>query len=109
MTSVDMERGAGDEFEDTEGGTVSVAEAAGLRTKSLRYFFHWVFLAKLAVRAKEAVRGRPSVPSVPGVPGPLLNRALYSLSRSEQVLRLDRALPFGSSLLYVGVPREPRR
>jgi len=87
----------------------TVAEAAGLRTKSLRYFFHWVFPAKLAVRASEAVRGRPSVPSVPGVPGPLLNRALYSLSRSEQILRLDRALPFGSSLLYVGAPREPRR
>lgn len=93
----------------TKASFVRVAEAAGLRTKSLRYFFHWVFLAKLAVRASEAVRGRPSVPSVPGVPGPLLNRALYSLSRSEQVLRLDRALPFGSSLLYVGVPREPRR
>lgn len=93
----------------TKASFVRVAEAAGLRTKSLRYFFHWVFAAKLAVRAKEAVRGRPAVPSVPGVPGPLLNRALYALSRSEQVLRLDRALPFGSSLLYVGVPREPRR
>jgi SAM-dependent methyltransferase len=94
---------------DTKASFVSVAEAAGLRTKSLRYFFHWVFLAKLAVRASEAVRGRHSVPGVPAVPGPLLNRALFSLSRSEQILRLDRALPFGSSLLYVGVPRGPRR
>jgi SAM-dependent methyltransferase len=93
----------------TKASFVSVAEAAGLRTKSLRYFFHWVFLAKLAVRAREAVRGRPSIPSVPGVPGSLVNKALYSLSRGEQTLRLDRALPFGSSLLYVGVPREPRR
>ena len=82
-----------------------VAEAAGLRTKSARYFFHWVFPAKLAVRAGEAMRGRDTVPSVPGVPGRLLNRALYSLSRSEQMLKLDRALPFGSSLLYVGAPR----
>jgi 2-polyprenyl-3-methyl-5-hydroxy-6-metoxy-1,4-benzoquinol methylase len=93
----------------TKASVASVAEAAGLRTKSLRYFFHWVFLAKLAVRASEAVRGRLSVPSVPGVPGPLLNRALYSVSRTEQMLRFDRALPFGSSLLYVGVPREPHR
>ena len=93
----------------TKARFASVAEAAGLRTKSLRYFFHWVFPAKLAVRASEAVRGRLSVPSVPGVPGPLLNQALYLVSRTEQILRLDRALPFGSSLLYVGVPREPRR
>jgi SAM-dependent methyltransferase len=93
----------------TKAGFVRVAETAGLRTKSLRYFFHWVFLAKLAVRAREAVRGRRSVPSVPGVPGPLLNRALHSLCRSEQMLGLDRALPFGSSLLYVGAPHEPHR
>jgi SAM-dependent methyltransferase len=92
----------------TKAGFARVAEAAGLRTKSLRYFFHWVFLAKLAVRASEAARGRASVPSVPGVPGPLLNRALYSLSRSEQMLELDRALPFGSSLLYVGAPHAAR-
>ena len=92
----------------TKARFAGVAEAAGLRTKSLRYFFHWVFLAKVAVRTSEAVRGHTSVPSVPGVPGSFINRALYSLSRSEQILRLDRALPFGSSLLYVGVPREPR-
>ena len=93
----------------TKAGFVRVAETAGLRTKSLRYFFHWVFLAKLAVRAREAVRSRRSVPSVPGVPRPLLNRALHSLCRSEQMLGLDRALPFGSSLLYVGAPHEPHR
>jgi 2-polyprenyl-3-methyl-5-hydroxy-6-metoxy-1,4-benzoquinol methylase len=92
----------------TKTSFVRVAEAAGLMTKSLRYFFHWLFPAKLAVRASEAVRGRASVPSVPAVPGPLLNRTLYSLSRSEQMLGLDRALPFGSSLLYVGAPRPPR-
>jgi SAM-dependent methyltransferase len=81
-----------------------VAVEAGLRTKSLRYFFHWVAGAKLSVRAAEALRDRAAIPSVPKVPGPFLNRALYHLSRFEQTLRLDRALPFGSSLLYVGTP-----
>ena len=91
----------------TRTGFVRLAEAAGLRTRSLRYFFHWVFLAKLAVRAGETIRGRSSGPGLPGVPSRLVNRALYALSRGERMLRLDGALPFGSSLLYVGA-RNPQ-
>src|SRR5215213_2929276 len=49
----------------TKESFARVAEAAGLRARSLRYFFNWVFLAKLAVRASEAVRSRPSAASVP--------------------------------------------
>jgi 2-polyprenyl-3-methyl-5-hydroxy-6-metoxy-1,4-benzoquinol methylase len=93
----------------TKGTLVPVTEAAGLEVRSLRYFFHWLFFAKLLVRASEAIRGRESVPSVPAVPGPLVNKTLYTISRLEQVCRLDRVLPFGSSLLYIGSPRERHR
>jgi SAM-dependent methyltransferase len=86
---------------------VRVAEAAGLKTRSMRYFFHWVFPAKLLVRAAQAIHGRSAAPNVPTVPWQPLNGALYYLSRLEQVFALDRALPFGSSLLYVGKAREP--
>jgi SAM-dependent methyltransferase len=88
----------------TRASFARVVESAGLETRTLRYFYHWVFFAKLAARAGEKVRGRAAVPSVPEVPRPLVNRALYALSRAEQALRMDRVLPFGSSLLFVGAP-----
>ncbi len=87
-----------------KGDFIRVAEAAGLTTRSARYFFHWIFFAKLLVRASEAIRGRGAVSSVPKVPGSLLNRTLYHLSRVEHLLGLGRLLPFGGSLLYVGAP-----
>lgn len=88
----------------TKASFTRVVESAGIETRALRYFYHWVFFAKLAVRASERFRDRASVPSVPEVPQPLVNRTLYALSRAEQALRMDRVLPFGSSLLFVGVP-----
>jgi SAM-dependent methyltransferase len=72
---------------------------AGGRIERSRYFFQWMVLPKLAVRASEALRG--SRPKPPGIPPRLANEALRRLSIAEQmtVTRLD--LPFGSSLLAV--------
>lgn len=73
-------------------------EAAGLSPEMIRYEFHALALAKLAVRAFEA-----AVPGPPGVPRPLppaLNRAAVGFIRAESWLcrPVARLLP-GSSLL----------
>jgi 2-polyprenyl-3-methyl-5-hydroxy-6-metoxy-1,4-benzoquinol methylase len=79
-----------------------VLEAAGARLKMMQYFFHWTFPAKLAVRVAEAVLPRrPLKHELPSVPPAPVNRALYLLSRLEQVC-LRGAIPFGSSLLAIG-------
>jgi SAM-dependent methyltransferase len=76
----------------------ALAWEAGFEVDELRYFFHWSFFAKLAVRARERVLPRPAQPErVPAAP---LNRALLALSLAEQ--RLPLRLPFGSSLLAIG-------
>jgi SAM-dependent methyltransferase len=75
---------------------------AGFEVQVSRYFYHWMFPAKIATRLLEAVR--PSAaPTPPRVPPSWLNRFLYFLSRAEQrALRaLPLSLPFGSSLLVV--------
>ncbi len=80
-----------------------VATAAGVRERTTRYFFHWLVAAKFAVRLVEAVNGGSARADLPHVPGRILNAALYGVSRGEQLLGLHRFLPWGSSLLYVGV------
>jgi SAM-dependent methyltransferase len=75
-----------------------LALQAGMELRELRYFFHWSFLAKLAVRARE--RLLPRRPEPERVPAAALNRVLLTLSLAEQ--RLPLSLPFGSSLLAVG-------
>ena len=76
---------------------LAVAERAGLRVLTQRYFFHWLFPVKLGVRALERLGRRPRGPAaVP--PGPL-NRLVMRLSRAEQVTIGRLGLPFGSSLL----------
>ena len=73
---------------------------AGLGTiHSMRYFFHWLFPAKLAVRAKEKLL--PTKPQSPRVPPALANRALYGLTRLEQSLLRRIPVPFGGSLLAI--------
>lgn len=80
-----------------------LARSAGLRLLQARYFFHWVFVAKLGVRVGEAVRKpRPAPPRVP--PG-WINEPLYRLSRLEQRLVTPLGLPLGSSLLVVAQAR----
>jgi 2-polyprenyl-3-methyl-5-hydroxy-6-metoxy-1,4-benzoquinol methylase len=78
----------------------SVAEGAGLRIKSARYFFHWLAAAKIVTRVAEGLSaGKPGVPRVPPA---AVNRILYALSRLEERLLGAARLPFGSSLIVVG-------
>jgi SAM-dependent methyltransferase len=74
------------------------AERAGLRVEEMRYFFHWTVPAKLAVRAKERLLGPGGPENVPAAP---VNRALYLLSRAEQLALGRLRLPVGTSLLAV--------
>ena len=70
----------------------------GLGTiRTMRYTFHWLFLAKLAVRAKETVFH--SEPRSPRIPPDAINRALYALTRMEQSLLSRLHVPFGGSLM----------
>lgn len=75
------------------------AARAGVRIDELRYFFHWLFPLKLAVRLAERARRAPAAPaSLPAAP---INRACYAVSRLEQATWGRLGLPFGSSLLAV--------
>lgn len=74
-----------------------LAEHAGAQLEQLRYFFHWAFAAKLAVRASECLR--TARPSAPRVPTPAINRLLYWGTCCEQSVCSVVAPPFGSSLL----------
>lgn len=75
---------------------------AGWRVEILRYFFHWTFPVKLAVRLVESLgSARPDGPALPRIPPRPINRALYRLSRLEQTYLEPAGLPFGSSLLAV--------
>jgi len=78
----------------------AVATAAGMRILADRYFFHWIFPARLAMRAVEKVW--ETKPRIPRVPPHWLNRALWRISRAEQRLFRKAPLPFGSSLLVLG-------
>lgn len=78
----------------------TLAEQAGLRVDATRYFFHWLFPAKLVVRVLEALTR--SQPTPPRVPAPWVNRWLYLFSRLEQSLLTPLPVPFGASLLVVG-------
>ena len=84
----------------TKASFRALAAAAGMRILAERYFFHWMFPAKLAARAAEKLSG--AQPAVPRVPAKWLNRALYGLSHAEQRLFRTAPLPFGSSLLVLG-------
>lgn len=77
-----------------------VAAAAGMKILAERYFFHWMFPAKLAARAAGKLLG--AKPEIPHVPWRWLNRTLYVISRAEQRLFRAAPLPFGSSLLVLG-------
>ena len=76
------------------------AKAAGMEVLAKRYFFTWLFFAKLAVRLKESVV--PMTPLIPRVPSPAINRFLYVFSLTEEKVIRNLHLPIGSSLLVVG-------
>ena len=67
-----------------------------------RYLFHWLFLAKLLVRAKESFFA--TVPQPQHVPPWWVNGLLYGLTRCEQRWSRWLKLPFGSSYLAVLEP-----
>jgi SAM-dependent methyltransferase len=76
-----------------------VLTVAGLQVESVRYFYHWMFPLKLAVRIKEALFGRE--PGTPSIPPHWMNRLLYGVSRFEQNVFRRLRVPFGTSLLAV--------
>ena len=74
-----------------------VIAQAGLSVLSSRYFFHWLFPAKLGVRVLERFGGAGR--AHPTVPPPFLNRLLLGIARFEQYTVGRLGVPFGSSLL----------
>lgn len=80
---------------------------AGLRVRTLRYFFHWTVMGKLLQRAMEGVLGREASP--PRVPLFPVNHLLEGLSRLEHMVGRRLRLPFGSSLLLVAEPGAGKR
>jgi 2-polyprenyl-3-methyl-5-hydroxy-6-metoxy-1,4-benzoquinol methylase len=89
----------------TRSSLSELLRAAGCRVLTLEYFFHWTFPAKLMVRLAESLGSRRhAAPALPGIPPPRVNRALYRMSRLEQVHLGTWRLPFGSSLLAVATP-----
>ncbi len=76
---------------------------AGLRVRSMKYFDHWTFAAKMAIRWKEKIlpnrNARP-----PELPPAWLNALLTRICRIEHKTmgRLD--IGFGSSLLVIAEP-----
>lgn len=77
-----------------------LARRAGLRIETARYFFQWVFPAKLAARAGERLFRLQ--PKPPAVPPRWINEALYQLSRLEERTLGALPCPFGSSLMVTG-------
>lgn len=85
----------------------SIATSAGMRIIEARYFFIWLFVAKLVVRLGETVlRTKPRMPKVPATG---INHFLYLVSRMEEKITRRMPIPIGSSLLVVGTrwPEEP--
>jgi SAM-dependent methyltransferase len=88
----------------TESSFRRLAARCEMRLDELRYFYHWLFPFKMAVRLKEACL--PPQPQAPRIPAPPINRLCYGISRLEQRLCGRHQLPFGSSLLAVGGLRQ---
>ena len=72
---------------------------AGGQIERSQYFFHWMFPAKLAARARESVLGAD--PRPPRIPPRVVNETLRRLSLVEQKSLSRLPMPFGSSLLAV--------
>jgi SAM-dependent methyltransferase len=83
----------------TKASFREIARKTSLRIAEERYFYHWTFPAKLAVRAVE--RMSHSVPKPATVPTHWVNEVLFTISRAEQKTLTRLPIPFGSSLLIV--------
>ena len=75
----------------------SLAAQSGLAVDLARYLFHWLFPAKLAVRAVEAALPGRAKPE--RVPSPWINQLLYRASVMEWRVLRGVHLPFGSSVI----------
>lgn len=75
---------------------------SGFRLERERFLFQWLFGAKLAVKAVEAIRHpQPAPPRVPPAP---INTTLKWISASEEWMGRRVHAPFGNSLLVVARP-----
>ena len=77
-----------------------LADGVGLEVREMRYFFQWLVVPKLAVRALEAISN--GAPRPPRLPPRWLNHALYLLTRGEQAITRRARIPVGTSLLVIG-------
>jgi len=76
-----------------------LASQAGLHIESERYFFQWLFPAKIATRIAERIFS--TQPGPPEIPAAWANELLYRLSRLEQKTWGRLPIP-GSSLMVLG-------
>jgi len=91
----------------TVGSFGRLAARSGFEVESSRYLFHWLFPAKIGVRAVEAVmRGRAKPARVPPT---WANAALRNFCLAEARYLGWAHLPFGSSVLAWCRPRAPGR
>src|SRR6266699_4774938 len=74
-----------------------LASSTGMEIIEMRYFFIWLFAAKLAARMAESI-----LPREPRIPSPTINGFLYQVSRAEETLTRRLRVPFGCSLLAIG-------
>jgi 2-polyprenyl-3-methyl-5-hydroxy-6-metoxy-1,4-benzoquinol methylase len=84
----------------TKASFQSLAESAGMEVTAMRYFFSWMFPAKIAARMTELIF-KPK-PSVPRIPAAGVNALLRWGSQMEDRLTRKLRVPFGSSLLVFG-------
>jgi 2-polyprenyl-3-methyl-5-hydroxy-6-metoxy-1,4-benzoquinol methylase len=84
----------------TLGSLKRVVRDASFQVVMARYFFFWLFAAKLATRIKESLFG--ATPTIPGLPPVWVNRLLHGFSRAEESLLGRLPIPFGGSVLLLG-------
>jgi 2-polyprenyl-3-methyl-5-hydroxy-6-metoxy-1,4-benzoquinol methylase len=89
----------------TKASFRTLARPTGLEIQMERYFFHWMFPAKLATRVAERTLRLPAKPSA--VPSRWINGLFYWLSRLEQKTWGALPVPLGSSLMVLGRKATP--
>ena len=87
----------------TRASFSEVAHESCLEVLEARYFYHWTCPMKLGLALAERVfRTNPELPSVPAG---WINEILYWISKVEQKTLSKLPVPFGSSLIVVGVKK----
>lgn len=75
---------------------------SGFKVEESSYFFHWVFFAKLLVRARESLVP-PKTPKLVGIPPATINAALRCVSIAEYRVfnKINIRVPVGGSVMLV--------